>query len=445
MNLSDMLKSTGVSIPSVFLPAEGTDMQKWAVVACDQFTSQPEYWENVKKYVGDAPSALKLILPEVYLEESDVKTRISSINKNMQEYQKNGYVKEHAPGLIILDRSTPFVKSRKGIMLCIDLEHYDYSSGSQSLVRATEKTVEDRLPPRMEIRRDAQFELPHIKLLIDDPERTVIEPLFEMTSEMDTIYDFDLMFNGGHIKAYMTHDEKITGAVAEALYKLSRPDVFSNKYKVSDEFSPLLFAAGDGNHSLATAKAHWEAHKNHLPEDHPARYALAEVINIHDEGIVFEPIHRVLFNVDCEDLLKNMSVYYDSKFENRIFKTEEDAMNHVTFSRNDHDHMIYYCTSKDFGVLTVKNPDKNIEVATLDDFLNVYLKSGSGVKIDYIHGREAFMSLSRKPGNMGFYLPVIGKDSLFRTVILDGVLPRKTFSMGEAVEKRYYIEMRKIK
>lgn len=445
MNLSDMLKAAGVIIPSVFLPVEDTDMKKWAVVACDQFTSQPQYWEDVEKYVGDDPSALKLILPEVYLEEPNVSDRISSINKTMQEYEERRHVKEGKPGLIIIDRSTPYISSRKGIMLCIDLEHYDYTPGSASLVRATEKTVEERLPPRMEIRKDALFELPHIMVLIDDPKKTVIEPLFELTSQMDKIYDFDLMFDGGHIKAYMSQNVEINESAIKALYDLSLPDNFRNKYGVSSEYSPLLFAVGDGNHSLATAKAHWEANKKDLPEDHPARYALCEIINIHDEGIVFEPIHRVLFNVDSDHLIKGMSDFYGKKFKNIVYETEKEAENYVSSASAENSHVIFYRTSGNFGVLIVENPDKNIEVATLDDFLNVYLRSVPSVKIDYIHGRDAFMSLSGKPGNMGFYLPVIAKDSLFRTVILDGVLPRKTFSMGEAVEKRYYIEMRKIK
>lgn len=428
MDFSGILKSAGVQFPSVFLPTKGIDMEKWAVIACDQFTSQPEYWEAVEKFVAGDPSTLNLILPEVYLEEEDLPLRIKNINKAMEVYEKKGYLKEYPPALVLLDRETPHVKSRKGILLLIDLEKYDYTSGSKSLVRATEMTLEERLPPRMEIRKDAPFELPHIKILIDDPDRLVIEPLFGLTPSMDVIYDFDLMFNGGHVKAYMTGDNKILEGVAKALYDLCLPGNFQKRYSLGDDVAPLLFAVGDGNHSLATAKAHWEKNKGHLPHDHPARYAMAEIINIHDDGIIFEPIHRVLFNVDADDVLVELR-RYAGQMEGGNPQSQE----------------IPYWSQEDRGCIYFKNPVKNIETATLDDFLNTYLKSNDRVRIDYIHGRDAFMSLAEKPGNLGFFLPPIHKDTLFKTVILDGVLPRKTFSMGEAVEKRYYIEMRKIK
>ncbi|HHV95559.1 MAG TPA: DUF1015 domain-containing protein [Clostridiaceae bacterium] len=455
-----LLETVGVKMPEVLLPNKSIDMTKWAVIACDQYTSQPEYWEQVQNIVGDNPSALSLILPEVYLEKPDVDERIDNINMNMQTYLDNGTLVSQNPCFIYVDRKTSHVPSRKGLILLVDLEKYDYNEGSQTLIRATEKTVIERLPPRVKIRKNALIELPHILLLIDDPKRTVIEPLAEKTDSMEKLYDFELMMNGGHIKGYKIEDTELINSIASALCKLAQPEVFYKKYGVSKEKRILLFAVGDGNHSLASAKVHWENIKAGLShespeklaealENHPARYAMAEVINVHDEGLIFEPIHRVLFNVDCNDVIENMKAFFSkySPVDFKIYSSINDMLGDEKRLRASRAgaHILPFI-SKDFlGSMIIEKPIHNLDVATLQEFLDKYLEQNKNVKIDYIHGDDIVTDLGLKEGNMGFYLPSINKHELFRTVILDGTLPRKTFSMGEAEEKRYYIECRKIK
>lgn len=284
----------GIQIPQVYLPRKGTDLTKWAVIACDQFTSQPEYWRDVEKIVGDAPSTYNLIFPEVFLEKPGAEERIKVIQEKMRQYLKNNIL-ESQEGLIYIERSVGG-RTRRGLMLCLDLEHYDFTKGSTSLIRATEGTIVERLPPRMKIRTGAELELPHILVLIDDPEQTVIEPLQKSKSGMSKIYDFELMLGSGHLTGYAVPGMLETQVVA-SLRKLAQPEIFANKYGVGLDNPVLLFAMGDGNHSLATAKAVWEGLKPEVGLDHPARYALVELENVHDEGLVFEPIHRVVFGL----------------------------------------------------------------------------------------------------------------------------------------------------
>ncbi len=443
-------KCTAVHIPSILLPKKGTDLEKWAVVACDQYTSQEEYWEKADRFVGDSDSTLRLILPEVYLEKQDKEDRISRINGTMQKYLDEKVLVETKPGFIYVDRSTSHVQSRKGLVLAVDLEEYDYSKGSRTLIRATEGTVVDRLPPRVKIREKAPIELPHIMLLIDDPGRTVIEPLDAKKESLEKLYDFQLMMDGGRIRGYKVDEGKLTDEILEALSALARPEAFTAKYGVGPEKGILLFAVGDGNHSLASAKVFWENLKATLPEEerqcHPARFALVEVVNVHDEGLVFEPIHRVLFNVDAVGLLNSLVDFFKA-FGSRASYTllyTEEAMKKETalLNKNGDAHVIAFTTSEAFGVITVENPPYNLEVGTLQSFLDDYANKHGDCKIDYIHGDEVVRSLGSKKGNMGFYLPAMNKHDLFKTVILDGALPRKTFSMGEADEKRFYLECR---
>ncbi|HEX5943507.1 MAG TPA: DUF1015 domain-containing protein, partial [Anaerolineales bacterium] len=289
-----IINDLGIQIPQVYLPRTGTDLTKWAVIACDQFTSQPEYWNEVEKIVGDAPSTLNLTFPEVYLEKPDGDERIKNIQATMRKYMDEGVLQPH-DGLVYVERTVDG-KTRKGIVLCLDLESYDYNKGSSSLIRATEGTIVDRLPPRMKIREGATIELPHILVLIDDPNRTVIEPLGAAKSKLETLYDFDLMLDSGHLAGYAVNDE-LENQVVEALRALASPETFAAKYGIGMDQPVLLFAMGDGNHSLATAKAIWEKIKSQVGMDHPARYALVEIENVHDEGLEFEPIHRVLFGL----------------------------------------------------------------------------------------------------------------------------------------------------
>ncbi|AEF94976.1 Uncharacterized conserved protein UCP033563 [Desulfotomaculum nigrificans CO-1-SRB] len=446
-----VIKELGVQVPTVLLPQEGIDLTKWSVVACDQYTSEPAYWARVAQLVGDAPSTLHLIFPEVYLEQDDRAARIQKINNTMQEYLTAGMLVEHT-GFILVDRQTSNAASRKGLVMALDLEQYDYHRGAQTLIRATEGTVLDRLPPRIKIREHAPIELPHIMVLIDDPDRTVIEPVAEQVGQLKKLYDFDLMLDGGHVKGYLVDQPAIIDGVLAALAKLADPTVFQAKYGVGPDKGVLLFAMGDGNHSLATAKAVWENLKKSLtPEElanHPARYALVEIVNVHDDGLTFEPIHRVVFNTEPRQLLDKMVQYFNqhngqaydqSVTDQEAFQQEADRLRKLGY------HVIPYLTARTAGVVVIKNPRHNLEAGSLQSCLNELATQEPGLKIDYIHGADVVRDLAAQDGTIGFYLPPMSKHDLFKTVILDGALPRKTFSMGEAQEKRFYLECRKIK
>jgi hypothetical protein len=436
----------GVRIPRILLPSKDIDLQKWAVVACDQYTSQEKYWKDVEKFVSNSPSTLNLIFPEVYLEKEGKQERINKIIESMREYLSKGYLQETEPCLVLVDRKTKNTSSRKGLILSIDLEKYDYNKGSSSIIRATEGTILARLPPRIEVRKDAIIELPHILVLIDDPQKTVIEPLFQKLGSFEKIYDFDLMMKSGHLKGYKISDEVQIMKIVQALEKLADKKIFEQKYNVQDK-SVLLFAMGDGNHSLATAKAVWEEKRKKLSKeeikDHPARFALVEIMNVHDPGLEFEPIHRVVFNVP-EDFLERMSQYFEnqgSKFSTR--DAEEKDIEKALLNNKKSIQIIPYIMKGEIGLITIENPKKNLAVGSLQDFLEDVSKN-SGITIDYIHGEDVVKSLSLKEGNIGFLLPKMDKKELFKTVILEGALPKKTFSMGEASEKRFYLESRKI-
>lgn len=407
----------------ILLPKDA-DMSKWSVVACDQYTSEPEYWEKAEEIAKGAPSTLNITFPEVYLEKGDEEQRIEKINKTMSEYLPE--LKEYKSSLIYLQRTMPDGRVRHGIVGAVDLMEYDYNKGSKAMIRATEGTVLERIPPRVKIRQNATLELPHVMLLIDDREKTVIEPLYDKTDSV--VYDFELMLGGGHAKGYLLSEEE-TARVMDALDKLADKDEFNKKYNTNGK-DPMLFAVGDGNHSLATAKACYENLRKTLTaeeaENHPARYALVEVVNLHDEALEFKPIHRVVFSCDAEDLLKELDNF--GKRGASSFPAQE----------------IEYCFEGGKGKITLENPPSPLEVGSLQKFLDEYMKTHADVKIDYIHGDDVTCRLGAEKGNMGFILPPMSKNSLFETVIEDGVLPRKTFSMGEAHEKRFYLECRKI-
>ena len=400
-----------------------TDAKKWAVVACDQFTSEPHYWESAKKEVGNAPSTLRIILPEVYLKETD--RRISDINRTMHEYSSRLLV-SHPDSMIYTQRTQSDGSVRRGIVLAVDLECYDFKKGASSLIRATEATVVERIPPRVAIRRDASIELPHVMLLIDDPDRTVIEPLSKKNCEM-MAYDTDLMLGGGHITGRFLNDEA-KESVTKALNALITPESMEKRYGRAG-LSPLLFAVGDGNHSLATAKTIYEELKANIGADaasvHPARYALVEIVNIHDEAMKFEPIYRVMFGVDPEDVIEKLSAYLSS------------------LSGEAGQQTIDYLSKSNSGTLKALTPVKTLPVATLQDFIDEYLREHKDAEVDYIHGENSVKSLI-DDNSIGFIFSGMAKDELFKTVIYDGALPRKTFSMGHAEDKRYYMECRKI-
>lgn len=412
---------------NILLP-KNADMTKWSVVACDQYTSEPEYWADVEKIVGDNPSTLKLTLPEIYLEEENIQERINNINENMKELMDENFFNEYKDSMIYLQRTQKDGKIREGLMGIVDLEGYNYEVGSQTPIRATEKTVIERIPPRVKIRENATLELPHIMILIDDDKKDIIESLKTKVNENDVVYDFDLMKEGGHIKGYLLNNDAMD-EIDKKLELLADKETFENKYNVKDK-GVLLFAMGDGNHSLATAKACYENLKKTMSEEeylnNPARYALVELVNLHSDALEFEAINRVVFDTNPENLIKKLKEYYIINKEGNGEKFE--------IITKDKDEIWY-----------IENPKSNISVGSIQIFLDEYLKENAG-KIDYIHGEEVTKELTRKnDNNVGFIFDAMPKSELFKTVILDGSLPRKTFSMGHSYDKRYYLEARKIK
>jgi len=434
--------SIGVQIPDIVLPNNNIDLQKWAVIACDQYTSQPEYWEEVEEIVGNSPSTLNLVLPEVFLEQKDTDKRIEKTLANMISYNEHGVFNTYE-GFILVERYVSG-KTRHGLMLALDLEKYDFNKGSQTLIRATEGTIIDRLPPRIKIRENASLEFPHILVLIDDPQKTVIEPIIAEKKKLPLLYDFDLMKESGHIKGFAVNRSEQELNVIKALETLAQKEQFYNKYGLSlnEQFDVLLFAMGDGNHSLATAKAIWEKNKNKVGLNHPSRFALVEIENIHDDGLEFEPIHRVVFNLKC-DPLEAMKEHWQDAFKIQSNLTKAEMINLVD-SNQGKQHKFGFIFNNVISVITITRPECNLAVGELQKFLDQWVCLPNAEKIDYVHGADITVNLGNRSGNCGFYLPPMEKNDLFKTVIIDGALPRKTFSMGEAKEKRFYLEGRKI-
>ena len=424
------MHETAFSPANILLPQD-CGLTKCAVVACDQYTSQPEYWERVDQFVGDAPSTLRLILPESKLESEHVEEEIQKINQTMEQYLEEGRLRELEDAMIFLERKLSNGKTRLGLIGKLDLEQYSYEKGSGTPIRATEGTVLSRIPPRMKVRKNAPIELPHIMVLIDDPKKEIIEPFLrkESKKQMQMIYSTTLMEQGGRVSGYLLSKEQ-ADKVQKQLAGLADPARFAQFYHAVGK-PVLTYAMGDGNHSLATAKACWEELKPTLSEaerqTHPARYALVELVNLHDDSLEFEPIHRVLFGVDPKQLLADLLAAYPGA--------------HYGAGEG---HQITYVLPGERGILTVPHPTAQLEVGTLQTFLDQYLEAHGG-KIDYIHGEDVVEQLVQQPDSIGFLLPGMGKDQLFPTVIFDGALPRKTFSMGEAHDKRFYLEARKIK
>ncbi len=436
--------SIGVKVPELLLPNRDADMAKWAVVACDQYTSQPDYWEETQRIVGAAPSALNIMLPEFYLDKPDEAERIISINAHMKEYMNSDVLTNRGEGFVFVRRSVDG-KTRTGLIVALDLEQYDYAKGSTTLIRATEGTIVERIPPRLRIRRDAQLEMPHILVLIDDPLRTVIEPIGKELQKTEKLYDFELMQQGGHIEGYLVKDSAQIQGVLNALNALVEKDAYQKKYNTNQ--APLLFAMGDGNHSFATAKANWERVKKEETltekDEHPARYCLVELENVHDAGIVFEPIHRVLFHVD-----EGAVQWIQKKLEAQNGNCKTHSFASIAECKKAMEgkigHVMPFINWAGAGCFHVEQPVAQLPVGTLQNALDELIKELPGVTIDYIHGEDVVEQLSTQEDNLGFLLPPMDKNAFFRTVIFDGALPRKTFSMGEAHEKRYYLECRRI-
>lgn len=432
--------SIGIQIPDILLPNETIDLSKWSVIACDQFTSQPEYWNEVRRVVNKSPSTLNLILPEVYLGKPEEQSLISCIRQTMRTYLEKKTITP-IEGMVLIERISS-AGTRHGLLIALDLKKYNFEKGSSSIIRATESTIIDRLPPRIRIRENAILELPHILVLIDDPEKSIIEPLWKIISHYPKIYDFDLMCGSGHLKGYLVNDVNIEKKMVEALEKFTEPAYFHNKYGLTKNEEILLFAVGDGNHSLATAKAVWEKKKASLPANHPLRYALVEIENIHDPGLSFEPIHRAIFGIK-QNIIEALRNHYGENAHLNTCQSYQEMISKVKKSTSEK-QIIGLTTSDYYGILSIDHPSFNLPVGTLQEFLDSFLTKGGAEGIDYIHGADSLLKISQKPDNFGFYLPAMDKNQLFKTVILDGALPRKTFSMGEAKDKRFYLECRKI-
>lgn len=410
-----------------FLPADiliprVADLSKWAVIACDQFTSNPEYWQHVRENVGDAPSTINLILPEVELGTSLEAQHTAKINETMHRYEEEQLYQTYERSFIYVERTLESGAIRKGLVGMVDLEAYDYSADSRSDIRATEKTVVERIPPRMRVRRNATEELPHILMLCDDHEKVLIEPITAVKDALPKIYDFELMEGGGHIRGWLVQGSMVDEFEARLAAYTAH---ISEKYEGLPGV-PMVFAVGDGNHSLATAKACYEEMKAADPgkdlSDHPARYALVELENIHDEAQVFEPIHRVLTHTDPAKLLADLQV---------------QACAEGGFA-------VRWYTASDHGTVYLDRSKGQLAVGVLQSFLDRWMQINAA-QIDYIHDDDELCQLARQENAIGFLLPAMEKSQLFRGVIADGVLPRKTFSMGHAREKRYYLEGRAIK
>lgn len=438
-NDTKTISELGIQIPQVYLPKPNIDLTKWAVIACDQFTSEPEYWREVERIVGNSVSTFNLIFPEAYLERKDKNERVQRIQATMKKYIEDGVFQPHE-GLIYVER-TINRKTRKGIMLCLDLEQYDFK-GEKVLIHPTEGTVIDRLPPRIQIREGAALELPHILVLIDDPNHTVIEPISEEKSELKKLYDFELMLESGRLAGYAVTEE-LESKIIEALRELANRESFVKKYNLDENAPILLFAMGDGNHSMAAAKEYWERIKPQVGMNHPARYALVEIENVHDEALEFEPIHRVLFHLQ-QDLSAELRNYFGEDFTYSTVSSFEEMAKSVDTAKQQKQLIGLMRGGEEFGVIEIKKPSSNLAVGSIQVFLDRFIEKNGAKKIDYIHGAEVLQKLATPAENAGFYLPSMKKSDLFKTVIMDGVLPRKAFSMGEAKDKRFYMEARKI-
>ena len=404
----------------ILLP-KSADMQRWAVIACDQFTSDAAYWQRVRQVAGEEASTIHLILPEADLGSVDEAAAIAKINATMDQYLANDVFTVYPDSYIYVERTLLNGSVRPGLVGAVDLEAYDYHPGSVSAIRATEKTVLERIPPRQRVRKDAGIEFPHVLMLCDDDRRQLLEPISEQKDSLQRIYDFDLMEGGGHITGWL-----VDGDAAAAFDVRLQAYIDSVPAKYADlDGAPVVLAVGDGNHSLATAKSCYEALKQANPgvdlSSHPARFALVELENIHDDSQVFEPIHRILFYVDGKKLLQDLQAI-----------CAEDG------------YAVEYVMGSQRGVLHLDKKKGELAVAVLQEFLDEWMVDNS-CEIDYIHGDDEVAQLAQQENAVGFLLPSMEKHQLFRGVISGGVLPRKTFSMGHAREKRYYLEGRKIK
>ncbi|MDA8438299.1 MAG: DUF1015 domain-containing protein [Propionibacterium sp.] len=429
--LSDRLAALGVRVPDLLMPASGINLEAWSVVACDQFTSQPDYWDHVERIVGGRPSTLRLVLPEAHLERRDRDQRVSAINASMNDYLARGVVEPREATMVLVRRVDSHGHTRWGLLAALDLEMYDWRPGSRTPIRATEGTIESRIPPRVQVRRNAPLEVSHITVLVSDPAHSLIEPLAASVAGREMLYDTELMLGGGRVTGWAIDRPDDFEAVAGALEQLA----------AFDPHDPLLFAIGDGNHGFATAKEWWDELKGTLSESeraaHPARFALVEIENIHDPGLRFEPIHRVLFGLARADFDAEIARHCADADVEEVERPEvaglaDDQTSGQRFGLADADGATIY---------TLTDPEGPIAVATVQRAIDA-LVAAEMCEVDYIHGGDVAAELASEPGNVAVFLPEFDKIALFDAIRTEGVLPRKTFSLGDAADKRYYLEGR---
>jgi hypothetical protein len=425
MNAQEKLRALGISPADILLPAGGTDLTRWAVIACDQYTSEPEYWEKTEQFVGGSPSTMRMIIPEAWLGTPRGEALQQGVAASMEAYLAGSVFRSVGQSLVYVERSLPQGGVRRGLVAAFDLEKYDFTPGNAMPIRATEGTILSRLPPRVEIRRRAPLECPHIMILIDDPEHTVIEPLADAKAGMEKLYETDLMGGAGAVSGWRVNQGEAFGAIAQALENLNAR-------------GGMLFAMGDGNHSMATAKACWDELKQGLDEkareSHPARWALAELVNLRGEGLEFHPIHRVAFNVAPADLLAELLWEMNRRGWGASMGKQEGGAQSIEWRCAD-----------DRGFIRLSSPESPLAASSLQDALDTVLPGMPAATLDYVHGDAVADALGEKPSNMAFLLKAMDKADLFPAVQKLGVLPRKAFSMGEAAEKRFYMECRRIK
>lgn len=429
--------------PQLLLPRADLDLQRWSVIACDQYTSDPGYWQRVEQAVGDAPSALRLIYPEVFLASADKRERIAAIQAAMRRYAADGLLRPHA-GAVLVERTLADGRVRRGLMLELDLEQYDYTPGSASAIRPTEGTIVERIAPRLEVRRDAELELPHILVLIDDPARTVIEPLAAARERLAPLYDTALMLGGGRVAGFAP-DAGLQAQALAALRALGDAGAFAARHGLPAGTAPMLFAVGDGNHSLATAKANWDRLKATVGPDHPARWALVEVENIHDPAMEFAPIHRLLIGVTV-DLRAALAAHFGDRVQ--IVEQPDAAAMRAALAaqpRSLHAAGLLQPGGRHALVVVHGALAAQLDVASFQGFVNALLAQGGAQEVDYVHGDDALARLAAQDGHAGLHLATLGKSELIARVAQHGPLPRKSFSMGEADEKRFYLEARRIR
>jgi len=436
------MKNLGLEIPSILLPAQGCDLSKWSVIACDQFTQDRDYWEKATKITAGSHSTLNIIFPEVFLSDDDAAKRIEDIHSTMKDYLQSGVFSQPQNGFVYIERDTPYQKKRRGLIAAIDLELYEWLPESRPLIRCTEGTVPERLPPRMDIRRGAPLELPHVLLLIDDEKDSLLPSLGEKAKNKTPLYDTPLMMDSGHVTGWLLDNENDINFLSEKLDELFNRSI--NRY--NGKTSPFLFAVGDGNHSLAAAKGIWTEYKKMAGADlnHPCRYALVEIENIYDPAIEFEPIHRLVFDIGFDKTISLLSELPDFSCRNIDDINDLPIKELSRLCKNP-------ATPNCFGIISegryalIETSAGGIATACLQPILDKYAGENPQL-IDYIHDEAELFRLASKTDRLSsaILLPPVQKSGLFETVARLGPLPRKSFSMGHSVEKRFYFECRSI-